>query len=531
MTKKQSTITLLLTLVALVLALAVSSRLWFRADLTRDKAYTLSKVSRELYKDIPNPVTITYYISGKLAQASPIPREIEDMLEEYATHSRGMINVVRRDPDKAKLEADMTQLGMAPRQIQVVEQNQATVAQVYSGILIEYLDQKSVMPWVISTDTLEYDLTSRIRALVRNETREIGVIVGDPGKSLDYTQNGPNYGLMKQAFQASGYEVREIRAGDEIPDSLKVLFVLGGAENLDDWALYRIDRFIQMGGKALFAVNGVTVDAQSMQARETKDKGLLAMLAGYGASVNTSMVLDKTALSVTFQMNEMNGFTSYRMVRYPEWIGVLPEDGNPDNPITSRFGGVDLFWASPITVSAPEGVKASTLFTSTKDAWLQTKDFQTNPEMLTVPAAGARAGRQVLAVALTGTFPGAFAGKAKPVREGSTETLPDMPKSALPSRIVVVGDTNFIERVSQRDLRNIDFLISAADWLGSDADLASIRNRSSGSGRLDKITDPARRAMVMNLSRGVNVFFVPIVVIVIGLVVCLRRRKTIGGAK
>jgi Fic family protein len=62
--------------------------------------------------------------------------------------------------------------------------------------------------------------------------------------------------------------------GDEIPDSLPVLFVLGGVEDLTDWDLYRIDRYIQHGGKTLFAVKGVYVDTSrgTIEARKRDNK-------------------------------------------------------------------------------------------------------------------------------------------------------------------------------------------------------------------------------------------------------------------
>jgi len=62
----------------------VSSRLWFRLDLTKNRAYTISKVSRNIHKELSDPVNITYYLSNKLRTLHPAPGEIEDTLREYA---------------------------------------------------------------------------------------------------------------------------------------------------------------------------------------------------------------------------------------------------------------------------------------------------------------------------------------------------------------------------------------------------------------------------------------------------------------
>jgi len=337
MTKKQASVIVFLSLAAFVLAFMISARIWFRLDLTRDKSYTLSEVSRNLYKEIPDQVTVTYFVSDRLAVAHPMPGEIADLLREYAAHSRGKIRFIQKDPAKANLTQAVEEMGIVPQQIQVVEKNESTVATVYTGILIEYLDRKSVIPVVFSLDTLEYDLSSRIRALVRNTDKELGIIVADASK-----QWNTEYDLLNRQLTLSGFKIRLISPGDEIPDTLPALFVLGGAEDLDEYDLYRIDRYILGGGRVLFTVDGVSVDTQgNLAAHAVQDKGLLAILANYGVVVRRALVLDRSALNLTYQTRSGNS-TVIRSVRYPEWIGIQQGAGNPNQPLTTRFSGLDL---------------------------------------------------------------------------------------------------------------------------------------------------------------------------------------------
>jgi ABC-type uncharacterized transport system involved in gliding motility auxiliary subunit len=529
MTKRQSTVIAFLSVLIIILAFMLSGRVWFRLDLTKNKAYTISDVSRNLYREIPDPVSITYYISDRLDQAHPVPGEIADLLQEYASRSRGMIRFTRKDPAKANISAEVEGLGIPPQQIQVVEKNEATIATVYTGILIEYLDKIEVLPVVFSLDNLEYDITSRIRTLVRGSQREIGFIVGDSSKTWEN-----DYVLLYREFAASGYRTRVITPGDEIPAGLPCLFVLGGAAELDEWALYRIDHYIQSGGKVLFAVDGVNVDMRgSLEAVAVSDMGLLAMLANYGALIRPVMALDRSALNVQFEIQTGN-MTQIRLVRYPEWIGVLEQNGNKNHPILFNFAGVDLYWPSPVELSPPADVKAEVLFSSTADAWLQTQNFITNPDMISLfqQEAAQTTGTKVFAAALSGVFPGFFAGVPRPVREGSEEILPDMPVVPAASRIVVVGDTDFagsLMQVTRGESRNLDFLLKAAGWLSSDDDIMSIRNRSSGGGRLDKIEDPDKKAAAMTFSRTLNVFVIPLLVIAAGLYRGWKRNRRTAG--
>jgi ABC-type uncharacterized transport system involved in gliding motility auxiliary subunit len=330
----------------------------------------------------------------------------------------------------------------------------------------------------------------------------------------------------------AGYRVRQIGVGDEIPDTLPAILVLGGVEDFDDWALYRIDRYIQQGGKVLFTLNGVYIDLinGTLAARKIEDRGLLEMVASYGVTVRPELAMDRTALTMQYQTRSTVGMLQYRIVRYPLWIGVLPESRNPEHPVSARFSGVDLFWASPLELHAPEGVEGMPLFGSSPEAWtMQGDSFITNPEtaFLFERDIAETKGPKIFGASLAGTFPGFFTGAPKPVREGSDEELPDMPASASPSRIVVVGDTNFASNMMQatEGFHNLDFLLQAVDWLGNDDDIIGIRSRQSAAGRLDNILDPEKRASAMRWSQIVNVAIIPLLVIVLGIALAWKRRN------
>jgi ABC-type uncharacterized transport system involved in gliding motility auxiliary subunit len=120
MTKKQASVICFLSIVAILLGMLVGGRLWFRLDMTRNKAYTISAVSRNLHSEITDPVTITYYVSDKLRAISPMPGEIEDMLREFAAFSKGKIRLAVRDPVKAQIAEQAEAAGILPQQIQTM---------------------------------------------------------------------------------------------------------------------------------------------------------------------------------------------------------------------------------------------------------------------------------------------------------------------------------------------------------------------------------------------------------------------------
>ncbi|MDR2516210.1 MAG: GldG family protein [Spirochaetaceae bacterium] len=526
MKRKEALVLTVLVTASLVLCLLISRRLWFRLDLTAAKAFTISPVSRNLYAEIEDQVRITYFISAKLKSIHPIPGEVEDLLREYAARSRGKITIHVKDPVKSNMAETMEQLGIQGQPLETVEQDQASVAMVYSGILIEYLDKIEVLPLVFSLDTLEYDLTSRIRAMVRGSTREAGILVGDAGRSL-----ADDYSYFNETIIRAGYRVRTINPGEEISPLLPVLIVLGGAAELDEWALYRIEYYLRGGGKVLFALEGVNTDARyTLTAEPAADKGLLAMVSFYGASVRPVLALDVSSQTIPLTVQGPGGYPQYQLMRYPFWIAALDQFAAAGHPVVSGFSGADLFWASPLELNPPEGVEAETLFSTTPEAWLQTQNFYLDPNQsfYFTMEKDQTTGQQILAAALRGRFPSWFAGISKPVREGSGEELPGMIEEAAESRMVVIGDTDFAASTyiqAVRSQRNLDLAVKILDWLGTDDDIISIRSRETASGRLDRITDPEKRLERMAQARFITVFAVPALVIAAGIFAGMRRRK------
>jgi ABC-type uncharacterized transport system involved in gliding motility auxiliary subunit len=102
-----------------------------------------------------------------------------------------------------------------------------------------------------------------------------------------------------------------------------------------------------------------------------------------------------------------------------------------------------------------------------------------------------------------------------------------MPAAASPARLIVIGDADFPSDMMQnvRGESNLDFLFKAADWLGSDDDIISIRSRGTGVGRLDKIEDPDKRKKAFALVRTVNLIIVPLLVVALGVLAGVFRRR------
>ncbi len=508
MLRKRFEIISTVILVAIFIFAAMNAiRFFFRIDITENRVYTISGVSKKLFTEIPEHVQITYFRSKKLDRLSSAPRQVEDLLYEYAAHSRGKISVKMVDPAAEGAEQDAQRYGVAPQQVEVVERNERSVALIYSGIVIEYLDRFETIPLVVRTDTLEYELTTKIRSLVRDESRSLGIIVGDSNRQLER-----DYSMVLSGLQEH-FEVRPLMLGEPIPEDLSALFVLGN-KDISVENLTHIDTYIMNGGSACFFAESVYIDLQAnLQAFPIEDAPMLEMLKAYGVGLGSSIVLDEFAREFRVPTNFLGNVAWQVIGKYPEWIMVLEENVAKDNPITARFGGLDLLWANPLFIDPPETVEGEALIQTSEEGWLMKENFNTNPyqSQMFAMSKGETRGQYVLGALLTGEFPSFFG-------EGRSEE----------TRMIVIGDADFASNILQYSdsMYNINFAQNVAEWLTNDDDLLDIRTRSTRDIRLNKIRDPEAKRRAFLFSVIINVVIIPLIVILYGVRrFSLRRKK------
>lgn len=503
--KRRSTVLLILSVAVIAAAALVLERFHATLDLTSDGTYSLSSVSRNLYRDLPDRIHITYYVSPELEARHPAPRQIEDFLRKYEAVGHGKITVTVADP-KAESGA-VESLGLLPQRMQVVENNEARVAVVYSGIIVQYQDRTEAVPFVIGLDSLEYNVVKAVNRAVTGSQALAAVIVGDGDKNY---QN--DYQSVDQALQGAGWRVSVLAPGDEIPAGTKVLLVLGNSA-IDDYAAYRIDDYMARGGTAVMALRGLDVQTSyGLQAKPLETDAMNRLLAAWGITLSPELVLDASSRTLPFQDSNPSGGAMIRYVKYPHWIVVQGSDCSRKNPVTAAFPGLDLMWASPLSVNAPAGVEVEDLVKTTKQGFLQTKNFAIGPseEDLYYAEQDTTKGQYLLAASLAGSLPMAYAGKPLPVREGAPG-LAALPVAPSPSRLIVVGSADFAtDLMTMTDSGyNATFVANAAEWAAYGPDLAALKVRGAHDTSLSKVADPSRRSVVILFAFALNILLIP----------------------
>jgi len=177
-----------LTTILVVLNLAVLN-VWafpltgLRLDLTAQREYSLSQTTRDLLRNLEEPLLIRGYFSERTHPLlAPLVPSIRDMLREYEVASGGMIQLEIVDPaQEPDVEAEANQTyGIRPMPFQVAGRYETSIINSYLNILIRYGDQNVVLGFQdlvevemlrdgnvdVRLRNLEYDLTSSVKKVV-----------------------------------------------------------------------------------------------------------------------------------------------------------------------------------------------------------------------------------------------------------------------------------------------------------------------------------------------------------------------------
>jgi len=513
----------LLLACALMILIGANSLLYFtRIDLTEDRAYSISSVSRNLFLEIEEQVHINYFLSNRLRSRAAEVEQISDLLYQYAAFSRGRITVTVADPTELGIAQDVEASGVLPSQIQVIEEDQQSVAIVYSGIVLAYLDRTHTIPFIVEPSTLEYELSSAIRSLIRDSERGISVLVGDERKNIDQ-----DYPFISEQL-AQLYEITSVFPGEEISQESSALIVLGARSlNRDD--LYYVDQYLMNGGKILFAIDAVNVNIDlSFFASPVGALPIFELFDSYGFTIAQSLVADAYTLRIPLQRQTGGNIVVQELIEYPYWITLLSGSVDATHPITARFAGVDLFWASPIALNNENDPRVTPLLRSSPESWVVAEPpFFTNPqEAIGLPffKNEEEAAEQLVGIVLQGEIPSAFSAPPQSVTEQNSDIayVPRTPDGT----IIAISDSDFPGVISQftQSFHNFTFFQDAVSWLANDDDLLTIRTRANRDVRLNAVP-PEQKSRLGQLALIINTVAIPAIVAIFGIIRAWVRRK------
>ena len=439
----------------LVVINLIALNLFGRLDLTDDGVYSLSDASIRLVETLDDPVTITAFFTKDLpAPYSTNRRFLKDKLDDYRAYGGNNIQYKFVDPaDDEELRAEAGRFRIPPVQIQVIESDNVQLKNAYMGVAIQYVDGREAIPVVQDLSTLEYDLTSAIRRLTQDDLPTVGFLTGhgEPNPMQDMQalvqSLSRNYQVQPVAVQDGGLAPRP-----------EALLVVAPADTLPEAHLRALDAYVMEGGRVALLINRIATNLQMGQATEL-NIGLDPLLNAYGAGLTPNLIMDEQSSVVTMQ-RQQGFFTVAQQIEYP--LFPVSTTFSNTNMMVNRLRDVMFYYVSSIDTAqaVPPGVTMEPLVFSSRQSGFQQGFFMLQPVETSATLSG---GPYTLAAAYTGTFPSAF----------------DVGRQSLPTRLVVVGDGDFInESIVGPIPGNIEFGLNMVDWLVQDDALLTIRTKT-----------------------------------------------------
>lgn len=492
--------------VILIAANVILARVHQRADLTQEKAYTLSAGTRAILAKLDTPVKIRFY-SSQTANTTPetvfmksYARKVEDLLAEYKQAGKGKIILEKYDPQPDSDAEDSARLdGVEGAQL-------SSGDRFFLGIAVSMIDAKEAIPFCQPTRErlLEYDLTRAISRVVSPEKPVIGVMSALPVFGM---QSNPMMMQMGQRGQPTWAFITELRKdftvknvamdSDKIDDEIKVLVVIHPKE-ISDKAQFAIDQFVLRGGKLV-----AFLDANSLVDNSRANQNpMFGQMGGGGSSLDKLL----KAWGIQFENTKVLADMSYRMevggdgpgAQRPTWLSLTSDAIDTNDVVTSQIDNLWYFSGGTFSGTPTDGLKQTVLLKSSPDSALvdgmmaglspesAMKDFKPSGKEF------------ALALRLTGKFKTAFPnGKPEDKKEGDAKpeekkTDGALKESSAETTVVLVGDAdmihdNFCVQEMQtpfgplrRQLNaNLNFAQNAVEQMAGDNNLIAVRSRAT----------------------------------------------------
>ena len=151
-----------LYILVIVLINIVGITLFTRFDLTENKVYSLSNVSREAVSTLSEPLTINVFFTKDLpAPYNTVERYLADLLAEYSLYANKYFNYRFFDvspegeigsEESAKNRKLAGDYGIFPVQIQAYEQDEVKFKKAYMGLVIIHGDMVERITTITNTE-------------------------------------------------------------------------------------------------------------------------------------------------------------------------------------------------------------------------------------------------------------------------------------------------------------------------------------------------------------------------------------------
>jgi len=484
----------------------------WRLDLTENRLFTLSDGTTNILRTLEEPIRLDFYFSQKALTGFPSLSNygvrVRDMLQEYVTHSGGMLEHNIIDPEPFSEEEDQA----VASGLQGVAVNNAGDRAYFGLVGTNSTDDEKIIPFFQSTReaALEYDITKLIYNLANPEKRVVGVIsslpvFGDRGRPGDNTA-WTIIGAMEEFFEVRDLGTRP----DSIDGSVDVLMIIH-PKDLKQPTLYAIDQYLLRGGKAMVFVDPLAeadvllMNPDNPAVLPDVDSDLNALFEAWGIE----LLEEKVAGDINAAMHvQTRGVRGPQELSYLPWLRLAEESFNKEDFATSELSVIHMGTAGILEKKEGSGLRFIPLIETTLQSMKLSRDFlmlQRDPNVI-LENFRSEEKKHTLAARLQGTAATAFpeglpaaeedsdggtgtasSGATDPVRNGELNVIVVADTDILTDLFWIRNRPFFGMELPHPIADNGNFIINALENLSGSNDLISLRSRGEFTRPFDRV--------------------------------------------
>ncbi len=497
----------------------------YRIDLTENRLYTLSDGTRSILENLDEPIVLSFFVTRSALLDFPgfntYVDRVEEVLFEYERLSGGTVSIRVVEPEPFS-EAEDLAVGHGLTRIPTADGSAAYLGLVGTNSVDDVRSISLFLPE--REELLEYDLTRLVYQLDGKERKTVGIVSALPiqgtgaAPGQDAASQQPPWSFLIQLD--SLFDLELISTRDEVlPGNLDML-VLIHPKSLPERLLYEIDQFALGGKSVLIFVDPFSEILAAMLGGSETVPGINTgadvneLTRNWGVTLRENRIV--ADLPIAARVLEGDG-SSGKVIDYPVWMNVQPEQLSDDDPITSQLGNVIMATAGVLDLHQDAGLDIQQLVTTSPASTLYDyEEFSTVTDIRQLLENYEESGEQmVMAARISGRADTAFPQGPPESTDESTEPKPQIMDGMI--NAVIVADTDLLhdrfwiqqqqvlgQTVALATASNGDLIHNAVDNLSGDSSLIGIRGRGGHFRpfhRINEIRQDAERQFLAHESR------------------------------
>ena len=546
--------------IALVCLLAVNyiAQQWHtRIDLTQDKRYTLSEVSKKTLAKIQNPIVIDVLLKGNIpTEFKKLQTETIQLLDEYAAANNNIIvnfvNPLEGEEHPESVIQELINNGYQPLQITQNEAGKSSIEYIFPWAVISdgkkservrlfvnklgATDQEQVQN---SVQKLEYNFTDALYKFALDKKKKIAILRSNGALEdiymADFLKTAREYYFIAP-FTLDSVATNPEKTLHDL-EKFDLLLVPKPTEPFTDAQKQVVDQYIMNGGRALWLIDNVAVSLEDMYKTGGMtmampvNLNLTDMFFQYGFRINYTLVNDLYFSEIIVATGDGS---QTRYMPIPWVYNPLVISGN-NHLINNHLDAVRFQFANSID-TLKNGVKKTVLLASSPfskaDGTPREINLRFDPNNQNKEAY--KHGNIPLAVLLEGEFNSVYKDRIRPIN------LKDKSARSKPTKMLVVADGDIIkndidsknniplelgfDKWTSKYYDNKSFLQNALNYLLDDTEFLSLRNKKVQLAFLDK-----QKVAESVSSWQIKVFVYPLLLLILVMlsVLYFYRKKNI----